>query len=129
MVRYGRDKEQMKRIIEENREAYNNIDSRTREVLEVVAKVKIPEECKVVKNGETRFEMWKAFEDYRLEEKLEGMQERLIQMVCKKLMKNKPAMTIADELEEDLSEVERIIEAQKRVGSYDAAQICGALAK
>ena len=52
MVRYGRDKEQMKRIIEENREAYNNIDSRTREVLEVVAKVKIPEECKVVKNGE-----------------------------------------------------------------------------
>ena len=129
LVRYGRDKEQMKRIIEENREAYNNIDSRTREVLEVVAKVKIPEECKVVKNGETRFEMCKAFEDYRLEEKLEGMQERLIQMVCKKLMKNKPAMTIADELEEDLSEVERIIEAQKRVGSYDAAQICGALAK
>ena len=98
-------------------------------MLEVVAKVKIPEECKVVKNGETRFEMCKAFEDYRLEEKLEGMQERLIQMVCKKLMKNKPAMTIADELEEDLSEVERIIEAQKRVGSYDAAQICGALAK
>ena len=129
MVRYGRDKEQMKRIIEENREAYNNIDSRTREVLEVVAKVKIPEECKVVKNGETRFEMCKAFEDYQLKKKLEGMQERLIQMVCKKLMKNKPAMTIADELEEDLSEVERIIEAQKRVGSYDAAQICGALAK
>ena len=129
MVRYGRDKEQMKRIIEENREAYNNIDSRTREVLEVVAKVKIPEECKVVKNGETRFEMCKAFEDYRLGEKLEGMQERLIQMVCKKLMKNKPAMTIADELEEDLSEVERIKKKKKRVGSYDAAQICGALAK
>lgn len=100
-----------------------------RQLFEAVAKVKIPEECKVVKNGETRFEMCKAFEDYRLEGKLEGMQERLIQIVCKKLMKNKPAMTIADELEEDLSEVERIIEAQKRVGSYDAAQICGALAK
>ena len=98
-------------------------------MLEVVAKVKIPEECKVVKNGETRFEMCKAFEDYRLEEKLEGMQERLIQMVCKKLMKNKAARTIADELEEELSEVEKIIEAQKRVGNYDAGQICAALTR
>jgi len=132
-VRYGQDKEQMKRIMEENREAYDNIDSATREVLEVIAKVKIPKECKVMKNGEKRFEMCKAFEDYRLEGKeegkLEGMQEHLIQMVCKKLMKNKAARTIADELEEELSEVEKIIEAQKRVGNYDAGQICAALTR
>ena len=132
-VRYGQDKEQMKRIMEENREVYDNIDSATREVLEVIAKVKIPEECKVMKNGEKRLEMCKAFEDYRLEGKeegkLEGMQEHLIQMVCKKLMKNKAARTIADELEEELSEVEKIIEAQKRVGNYDAGQICAALTR
>ena len=90
-----------------------------------------------MKNGEKRFEMCKAFEDYRLEGreegkregKIEGMQEHLIQMVCKKLMKNKTAGTIADELEEELSEVERIIEAQKRVGNYDAGQICAALTR
>ncbi len=34
-----------------------------------------------------------------------------------------------DELEEELSEVERIIEAQKRVGNYDAGQICAALTR
>lgn len=132
-VRYGRDKKQLKRIIEESKEAYNNIDSDTRELLEVIAKVKIPEEYKVVKNGEERFEMCKAFEDYRLEGRLEGerdgMQKHLIQAVCKKLQKNKPAEIIAEELEEELSEIERVIEAQLAVGNYDVEQICKALAE
>lgn len=132
-VWYGRNKKQLKRIIEESKEAYNNIDSDTREVLEVIAKVKIPEEYKVVKNGEERFEMCKAFEDYRLEGRLEGelegMQKHLIQAVCKKLQKNKPAEIIAEELEEELSEIERVIEAQLAVGNYDVEQICKALAE
>ena len=123
--------------MEENREAYNNIDSDTREVLEVIAKVRIPEEYKVKKNGEERFEMCKAFEDYRLEGKMEGklegeregMQKHLIQAVCKKLQKNKPAEIITEELEEELSEVEKVIEAQLRVGSYDVEQIYRALIK
>lgn len=86
--------------MEENKEAYNSIDSDTRELLEVVAKVKIPEEYKVMKNGGERFEMCKAFEDYRLEGKLE----------------------------EEFPEIERIIAAQQRVGSYDVEQICRVLA-
>ena len=49
----------------------------------------------------------------RLEGKLEGKaeerQEHLIRTVCIKLRKNKPAATIADELEEELSAVERVI--------------------
>lgn len=132
MVRYGKDKRQLKRVMEENKEAYNNIDRATKELLEVVAKVKITEEYKVVKDGEERFEMCKAFEDYRLEGKLEGMHEGLrqylVQAVCKKLMKNKPAEVIADELEEELSEIEKVIAVQKKVGSYDVKQICQALA-
>lgn len=86
-VRYGREKEQLKRLMEENKEVYNNIDRETRELLEVVAKVKIPEEYKVMKDGTEKFEMCKAFEDYRLEGKIEGKQEQLVQMVCKKLLK------------------------------------------
>lgn len=34
---------------------------------------------------------------------------------------------IADELEEELSEVERVIAAQKEVDSYDVEQICKVL--
>lgn len=34
---------------------------------------------------------------------------------------------IADELEEVLSEVEKVIAAQKQVGSYDVEQICKVL--
>lgn len=64
--------------------------------------------------------MIKAFEDY----KLEGKMEQLIQLVCKKLRKNKPAEVIAEELEEELTQIKKIIEAQKQVGSYDAEQIC-----
>lgn len=131
-VRYSGDKEKLKRIMEENREAYSSIDSETRELLEAVAKVKIPENSKKEEeDGKVEFDMCKAFEDYRLEGKmegkiegkLEGRQEHLIEMVCKKLLKNKPASMIADELEEKPEEIERIIAAQKEAGNYDAGQI------
>ena len=58
-----------------------------------------------------------------MEGKIEGIQEHLIQLVCKKLQKNKPVEVIAEELEADRSEIEKIIAAQKRVGNYDAEQI------
>ena len=136
-LRYGGDKEGLKRVMEENREAYSSIDRDTRELLEVVAKVRIPEEYKVMKDGTEKFEVCKAFEDYRLEGKLEGRlegerigkQEQLVQMVCKKILKNKPAETIAEELEQDLPEIERVIAAQKEVGSCDVGRICEVLAK
>ena len=56
----------------------------------------------------------------RLEGKLEGKaeerQEHLIRTVCIKLRKNKPAATIADELEEDVSMINRICEAAEDCG-------------
>ena len=41
VVRYSQDKEKLKEIVEKNREAYSRIDSETRDLLEVVAKVRI----------------------------------------------------------------------------------------
>ena len=83
----------------------------------------------MIRNGEERFEVCKAFADYKLEGKLEEKQEHFIMLVCKKLQKNKPAEIIAEEVEEELSDVERIIAAQKQVGSYDVEEICKALEK
>lgn len=120
VVRYSNDKEKLQEVMDENKAAYNNMDSDTRELLEVVANIKITrEENCVMESGEKKYNMCKAFQDM----KLEGMQEYLIKTVCIKLQKNKPAAVIADELEEDLSEIEKIIVAQQQVGSYDVHQI------
>lgn len=63
--------------------------------------------------------MCKAFVDMRLE----GMQIQLIQAVCKKLQKSKSPAVIAEELEEELPEIEKIINAQQQAGNYDVEQI------
>ena len=79
VIRYNKDKEQLKRVIEKNKEAYSSIDSETREMLDVMANVKIPKEDKTMENGKKRYNMCKAFEDYRLEGKIEGKMEGKIE--------------------------------------------------
>lgn len=137
VIRYSGDKEQLKRIMEADRDAYSAIDRETRELLEAVADVRIPERYKTPEPEKEGYDMCKAFEDYRLEGKeegrtegkIEGKAEQLIEFVCRKLRKNKTAEMIAEELEEELPVIERIIEAQQKTGNYDAEQIrkvCGA---
>ena len=135
VVRYGGDKEKRGRLLEENREAYSRIDSDTRELIEVVAKVRIGEEYKIMEKEERKYDMCKAFMDMKLEGIEEGREKgieegvekgktiQLIEYVCKKLLKNKPAEVIADELEEELSVVEHIVKIQRRTGNYDANEI------
>ncbi len=138
VVRYSKEEEALGSVIEQNRERYNHMDSDTRELIEVVAGVKIPEEYAVLEkgaeameSGEKRYKVCKAWEDHRLrgieEGREEGMRQQLVKLVCRKLQKNKSAATIAEELEEELEEVEKVIEAQKKVGSYDIVQICRAM--
>ena len=113
-----------------------------RENYRTVADVRIPERYKTPEPEKEGYDMCKAFEDYRLEGKeegrtegkiegkIEGKAEQLIEFVCRKLRKNKTAEMIAEELEEELPVIERIIEAQQKTGNYDAEQIrkvCGAV--
>lgn len=72
--------------------------------------------------------MCKALEDIKLEGIVQERLEHLIKVVCKKLQKNKTAEVIADELEEELSEVKKVIKAQQEAGSYDEKQIFNILA-
>lgn len=137
VVRYGRDKENLRKILEENREAYSRIDSDTREMLEVVGKVRIGEEYEVMENGERRYDMCKAFLDMKQEGIEEGIEKgiekeritHLIETVCKKLAKNKQAAVIAEELEEELQAVETVIKVQQQAGSYDVGRIYDILRK
>ena len=91
IVRYAKDREKLQEIMEENREVYSRIDSETRDMLEVVANVKIPEECRVREAGEERYNMCNAFEKTRQEGYDEGMERgmergiRALIQTCKEL--------------------------------------------
>lgn len=74
-VRYAKEKEKLQAVMEKNRDAYSRIDSDTRNMLEVVANVKIPEACKVLEDGKESYDMCKAFEDMRLEGYEEGIEK------------------------------------------------------
>ncbi len=97
--------------------------------------IRIKEEEEVMENGEKKYDMCKAFVDMKLEGieegrkegRKEGSRERLVNTICIKLRKNKQPQIIAEELEEELSEIEKVIAAQKKVGSYDVKQICMAM--
>ena len=57
-----------------------------------------------------------------------GIRQGIVQQICKKLQKDKPVEVIAEELEEELAEVEKVVAAQQKVGSYDVDEICKVLA-
>ena len=61
-------------------EAYSNLDSATREIIEVMTHMKLSEN-KTTERGEERYNMIKAFEDYRLEGKEEGKVEGKIEAI------------------------------------------------
>lgn len=82
-VRYASDKEKLRKIMEENRETYSKIDSETKDMLEIVANIRIPEEFKTTEGGEERYDMCKAFEDMRLEGYEEGMAEGMAAGIAK----------------------------------------------
>ena len=86
-VRYAKDKVKLREVMEGNREAYSRIDSDTRNMLEVVANIKIPENCKVLEEGKERFNMCKAFEDMRQEGFDEGIEKgiRALIQTCMEL--------------------------------------------
>ena len=77
VIRYGRDKEQLQRIMEENKEFYSNLDSATAEMLKVMVGVDLSEEYGTAEHGRERYNMIKAFEDYKLEGKIEDIMELL----------------------------------------------------
>ncbi len=74
-VRYVRDEKKLQQIMDENKEVYSRIDSETRDMLEVVTNVRIPEECKVMEKGEERYDMCNAFEKIMINGYKQGMEK------------------------------------------------------
>lgn len=80
-IRYDRDKEQLQRIMDKNKEAYSSMDSETRELIEVVANIKIEKKHIEMENGKERCNMLKAFGDMREEGKIEGKVEAILELL------------------------------------------------
>ena len=86
VIRYNKDKEQLKWIMEENREAYSNLDSDTAEMLRVMTGIEISEEYITTDDRkEKRHNMIKAFEDMRMEGRIEGKIEGKIESILELL--------------------------------------------
>ena len=65
----------MQRLMEADREAYSKLGTETREFIEVVAKVKLPKEDKIMENGTEKYNMLGAFEEMRREGIEIGMEQ------------------------------------------------------
>lgn len=118
VIRYSGEKEGLKRLLEENREVYSHIDSDTRELIEVVGKVRIGEECGNVKeNGEKEYDMCKAFLDMKLEGVEEGRKEGRAEGIIETALEYG---AVAEEIPEKLQKILQISseEAQKYLDSY-----------
>ena len=89
VIRYCKDKERLSRIMDENREAYSNMDSETREMIGVMTGEIFPDQHKTMGDGEERYNMKSAFDDikaeYRREGKVEGKIEGKIESILELL--------------------------------------------
>ena len=81
VIRYGNDKEQLLKVMEESKEDYINMDSDTRELIEVMTGKKHLNQYKSMENGEERYNMLKAFEDMKAEGKIEGKIEDIMELL------------------------------------------------
>jgi len=114
----------MKYITESTDAVAQASDSRRlKRIHENVRKIKLSEKM-VVKYMQKWEELAYAREDGRAEGLMEGEALKLIGLVCKKLAKGKETRVIADELEEEVPEVECICQiAGKYAPEYDCREI------
>lgn len=122
--------EKMKKILKENRQYYLHMDIDSARMIEEFGKTKINIDRYA---SMEEINMCKAIDDMILEGEQKGMekgmekgvQKKLVEQVCKKVKKNKSLDVIAEELEEDISEIRTIYDkVLEYAPEYDVNMIC-----
>ncbi|MGN0436208.1 MAG: transposase, partial [Wujia sp.] len=109
-IKYSKDKAEMQKLLERD-ESFRNVDRKAANVMRVCTglKVELEEENEVT-------DMCKAWEDMMADCRMEGREEGreclLAELVIKKIQRGKSVTEIADEVEETVEVVQKIIEAQ-----------------
>lgn len=138
-LRYSDDKRKLGERLEKKQEKYRKLSRQAKILLARITNIRKIPDISEEKFRKGDFDMCKAFLDMKLEGVeegrkegrkegcLEGRSRYLIEIVCKKLLKNKEPSVIAEELEEELSAVETVVRIQRRLGTYDIQKIYEAM--
>ena len=114
LLKCRKDKQKLRHYVEDNQDFFKNVDVDTGMVISsfIDSKSMMNEVKNQNKGG--RVDMCKAMEDWAAEERaegrLEGREENLVNLICKKIAKGKDIATIADEVEETEEVVKQLME-------------------
>ena len=139
------DLDKMRNILERNREAYLHMDMDSARMIETFSKTKLETEkyeeeeeinvCKAIDDmiqeavEEKEIQMCKAIDDMIQESEQKGIQRKRIELICKKVKKNKSVTVIADELEESVEDIVNIYDiVVKYAPDYNLDIICNEIA-
>ena len=118
LLKCRKDKKKLKQYVEENKDFFKSVDMDTgMAISSFINSENVMKMIEKQKKGDN-VDMCKAMEDWaaeerlegRLEGKLEGEENKLVDLICKKLEKGKDIVTIADEVEETEAVVKQLID-------------------
>ena len=105
MLKYRHKKSELNEYINKNNTYFQNVDYETSQVIKTFLNLKhIPGEVK----GKETVNMCEAIQEMYDDGVKDGMEKKLIELICKKLKKGISVKEIADMLEEDLATVQKI---------------------
>ena len=114
MLKCRKDKKALQAYMQENEEYFRHVDFGTYHAIEELLQSKAIFEKQVAKEEEEdEMDMCKALEDLYQDGVNEGRDDKLKELVAKKLAKNKTVEVIANELEEDISIIDEIVQGLK----------------
>jgi len=109
LLKCRKDKQKLKQYIEDNKEFFKSVDTDTgMAISSFINSESVMKMIEKQKEGE-EIDMCKAMEDWAAEERLEGEENKLVDLIRKKMEKGKSVVTIADEIEETEEAVIQLI--------------------
>lgn len=115
----------MQKLIAQKRAEYYTVDSDTYDFIAQLTNSKeLIKKKEKIQREDGSVEMCKALEDIKTEANLEGEEKKLIEIVAKKLRKQKTPQAIAEDLEEDIKIINNICKAAESTApEYDCDRI------
>lgn len=113
LLKCRKDKKKLRQYVEDNQEFFKSVDEDTGVAISsFINSESVMNKLKNQNEG-GKVNMCKAMEDWAAEERAEGREENLVNLIRKKLEKGKDIATIADEIEETEDVVRHLMEKHK----------------
>ena len=113
LLKCRKDKKKLRQYVEDNQEFFKSVDEDTGVAISsFINSESVMNKLKNQNEG-GKVNMCKAMEDWAAEERAEGREENLVNLIRKKLEKGKDIATIADEIEETEDVVRQLMEKHK----------------